>query len=42
MHVGSSVTFAAAAQGGTVEEEMDGFRRIVDVVVGEVERGRSS
>jgi len=41
VHVGSSVTFAATAEGGTVEEEMDGFRRIVQVVVDEVERASS-
>lgn len=41
VHVGSSVSFAGAAGGGTVEEEMDGFRRIVDVVTTEVDRLRA-
>ena len=40
VHVGSSASFAAAAEGGTVEEEMDGFRRIVEIVVEEVEKAK--
>ena len=38
VHVGSSVTFAGAAQGGSVEEEMDGFKAVVENVLREVER----
>ncbi|KAF4547540.1 Hypothetical protein D9617_40g012790 [Elsinoe fawcettii] len=37
VHVGSSVSFADAAQGGIVEEEMEGFKRIVDVVTAQIE-----
>lgn len=32
------MSFAGAAAGGSVEEEMEGFRAVVEVVVGEVER----
>ena len=32
LHVGSSVSFDSSAQGGTVEEEMEGFKRIVETV----------
>jgi hypothetical protein len=34
------VSFASAGMGGTVEEEMEGFRKVVDVVMEEV--GRSA
>ncbi len=34
MYVGNSTSFASAGLGGTVEEEMEGFRRVVDVVMG--------
>lgn len=34
MYVGNSMSFASAGMGGTVEEEMEGFRRVVGVVVG--------
>lgn len=34
MYVGSSLSFANAGMGGTVEEEMEGFRRVVEVVMG--------
>lgn len=34
-YVGSSVSFAGSANGGTVEEETEGFRRIVEVVMAE-------
>jgi len=38
VYVGNSISFAAAGMGGTVEEEMEGFRRCVEVVVGVLER----
>ena len=38
VYVGNSVSFASAGMGGTVEEEMEGFRKVVNVVVEEVER----
>lgn len=33
VYVGNSISFASAGMGGTVEEEMEGFRRVVEVVV---------
>lgn len=32
VYVGSSMSFASAGLGGTVEEEMEAFRKVVDVV----------
>lgn len=37
-YVGSSISFAGAAGGGTVDEEMEGFRKIVEVVTTEATR----
>lgn len=34
VYVGNSTSFASAGMGGTVEEEMEGFRRVVEVVMG--------
>ena len=34
VYVGSSSSFASAGMGGIVEEEMEGFRRVVEVVMG--------
>lgn len=34
VYVGNSSSFASAGMGGTVEEEMEGFRRVVEVVMG--------
>jgi Proteasome assembly chaperone 4 len=36
-YVGNSISFASAGGGGNVNEEMDGVRRCVDVVVAAVE-----
>lgn len=36
VHVGSSVSFADAAEGGTVEEEMEGFKKVVEVVMAQI------
>ncbi|KAJ4373375.1 hypothetical protein N0V83_003670 [Neocucurbitaria cava] len=33
VYVGNSTSFASAGMGGTVEEEMEGFRRVVEVVM---------
>ncbi|KAF2714870.1 hypothetical protein K504DRAFT_395629 [Pleomassaria siparia CBS 279.74] len=33
VYVGNSISFASAGMGGTVDEEMEGFRRCVEVVV---------
>jgi hypothetical protein len=34
VYVGNSSSFSSAGMGGTVEEEMEGFRRVVEVVMG--------
>jgi hypothetical protein len=36
VYVGNSISFASAGMGGTVEEEMEGFKKVVEVVMGEV------
>lgn len=41
-YVGSSINLAGAAGGGTVEEEMEAFHAVVNVVITEVERSRSA
>ncbi|KAL5116092.1 hypothetical protein ACEQ8H_005988 [Pleosporales sp. CAS-2024a] len=33
VYVGNSISFASAGMGGTVEEEMEGFGRVVEVVL---------
>jgi hypothetical protein len=38
VYVGNSITFESAGMGGTVEEEMEGFKRVVEVVVDEVSK----
>lgn len=35
VYVGNSMSFAGAGGGGMVEEEMEGVRRVIDVVVSE-------
>lgn len=36
--MGSSISFASAGSGGTVEEEMEGFKKVVQVVMEEVNK----
>lgn len=38
VYVGNSTSFSSAGMGGTVEEEMEGFRRVVEVVMGLLEK----
>ncbi|KAH9870034.1 hypothetical protein J1614_006956 [Plenodomus biglobosus] len=38
VYVGNSASFASAGMGGTVEEEMEGFKRVVEVVMGLLEK----
>jgi hypothetical protein len=38
VYVGNSMSFASAGMGGTVEEEIEGFKKVVAVVMGEVQR----
>lgn len=37
-YVGSSINLSGAAGGGTVEEETEAFRAVLDVVMSEVEK----
>lgn len=39
VYVGNSISFASAGMGGTVEEEMEGFKKVVEVVMGKVGSG---
>lgn len=41
-YVGNSISFASAGMGGTVEEEMEGFKKVVSVVVEEVRKHEST
>jgi hypothetical protein len=38
VYVGNSISFASAGMGGTVEEEMEGFKKVVEVVMDEVRK----
>jgi hypothetical protein len=38
VYVGNSISFASAGMGGTVEEEIEGFKKVVDVVMYEVRK----
>ncbi|KAG9243470.1 hypothetical protein BJ878DRAFT_423535 [Calycina marina] len=38
VYVGNSISFASAGLGGTIEEEMEGFKMVVKVVMEEVEK----
>lgn len=40
VYVGNSISFASAGSGGSVEEEMEGFRICVDAVIEHVDRLR--
>jgi hypothetical protein len=42
VYVGNSISFASAGMGGAVEEEMEGFKRVVDVVVGLVNKEKNA
>jgi hypothetical protein len=33
VYVGNSISFASTGMGGTVEEEMEGFKKVVEVVM---------
>ena len=37
-YVGNSLSFVSAGMGGTVEEEMEGFKKVVEVVMTEISR----
>lgn len=38
VYVGNSMSFSSAGMGGTVEEEMEGFKAVVEVVMAEVDK----
>jgi hypothetical protein len=38
VYVGNSMSFASAGMGGTVEEEIEGFKKVIAVVMGQVEK----
>ena len=38
VYVGNSISFASAGMGGTVEEEMEGFKKVVEVIMEEVQK----
>jgi len=38
VYVGNSISFASAGMGGTVEEEIEGFKKVVEVVMEEAGR----
>ncbi|KAF2442965.1 hypothetical protein P171DRAFT_363035 [Karstenula rhodostoma CBS 690.94] len=42
VYVGNSISFASAGMGGTVEEEMEGFKRVVEVVMGLVNKAKTA
>lgn len=42
VYVGNSMSFAAAGRGGDVEEEMEGFRMVVGVVMEELRKVEDS
>lgn len=39
VYVGNSMSFASTGMGGTVEEEMEGFKKVVEVVMDAVRNG---
>lgn len=38
VYVGNSISFASTGMGGTVEEEMEGFKKVMEVVMDEVRK----
>jgi len=38
VYVGNSISFASAGMGGTVEEEMEGFKKVVEIVMEQVRK----
>lgn len=38
VYVGNSILFASAGMGGSVEEEMEGFKKVVEVVMEELQK----
>lgn len=42
VYVGNCVSFASAGMGGTVEEEMEGFKKVVEVVMEEFNKSQAT
>lgn len=42
VYVGNSISFASAGMGGTVEEEMEGFKKVLEVVMDEVRKSEGT
>jgi hypothetical protein len=42
VYVGNSMSFTSAGMGGTVEEEIEGFKKVVEVVLGEVKKNKQN
>ena len=40
VYVGNSISFASAGMGGTVEEEIEGFKKVVEVVLDEFHKSQ--
>lgn len=40
VYVGNSISFASAGMGGTVEEEIEGFKKVVEVVMDEFHKNQ--
>jgi len=41
-YVGNSMSFTSAGMGGTVEEEIEAFKKVVEVVMGEINKTRNN
>ncbi|KAF2462029.1 hypothetical protein BDY21DRAFT_277993 [Lineolata rhizophorae] len=41
-YVGSSMSFVSAGLGGTVDEEMEGLNKVIEVVMGEIDKAGKS
>jgi hypothetical protein len=42
VYVGNSISFASAGMGGTVEEEIEGFKKVAEVVMDEVRQSEGT
>ena len=41
VYVGNSISFASAGMGGAIEEEIEGFKKVIQVVMGEVAKAEN-
>jgi hypothetical protein len=42
VYVGNSISFASAGMGGTVEEQMEGFKKVVEIVMEQVRQNEDN